>query len=213
MSNKRKFLQKERSEILMVVTKGNTLLEAVENAKNELQTEKIYYLSEEEKGGLLKSKIFHVTAISYQELITEIKSYLEQIIKGIGLTVTFETNIRDDEFNITMYSDQNSLLIGKNGNTLKALETVCRAKVRNEWKVSPKIILDVENYRDKKIESLERLAIKIAKEVRNTKVDVELDNMNSYERRIIHNKLSNFKGITTTSVGEEPNRHVIIKAE
>ena len=64
-----------------------------------------------------------------------------------------------------------------------------------------------------RIEHLERLAIRLAKEVRATKVDAVLDNMNSYERRIIHNKLSNFKGVSTVSEGEEPNRHVVIKPE
>ncbi|MCI8575146.1 MAG: hypothetical protein HFI09_01620, partial [Bacilli bacterium] len=54
---------------------------------------------------------------------------------------------------------------------------------------------------------------RIAKEVRDTKIDVALDNMNSYERRIVHNKLADFKGIRTTSEGEEPNRHIVIKAE
>ena len=72
---------------------------------------------------------------------------------------------------------------------------------------------ELENYKEKRIEHLERLAIRLAKEVRATKVDAVLDNMNSYERRIIHNKLSNFKGVSTVSEGEEPNRHVIIKAE
>ena len=63
-----------------------------------------------------------------------------------------------------------------------------------------------------KIDNLERLAIKVAKEVRATKVDAELENMNSFERRIIHNKLTNFKGVATESVGVEPNRHVVIKS-
>ena len=119
----------------------------------------------------------------------------------------------EDTYEITMYSDNNSILIGKNGQTLKALETMVRAKMNIEWNISPKIVLDVENYKEKRIEHLERLAIRLAKEVRATKVDAVLDNMNSYERRIIHNKLSNFKGVSTVSEGEEPNRHVIIKAE
>ena len=60
------------------------------------------------------------------------------------------------------------------------------------------------------INNLERTAKRIAKEVVKTKIDVKLDDMNSYERRIIHNALSNFKNISTTSEGEEPNRHIVI---
>ena len=196
-----------------VVVEGKSLLEAVENAKNELHTENILYQSTEVKGKLFKGANYKVTAISYQELLEEIKKFLKEIITNLGLEVEFESNIREESFNITMYSNNNSLLIGKNGGTLKALETLCRAKIKKEWNISPKIILDVENYKEKRISSLERLAIKTAKEVRNTKIPASLENMNSYERRIIHNKLSNFKGISTTSEGEEPNRHVVIKAE
>ena len=82
-----------------------------------------------------------------------------------------------------------------------------------DWHVHPKIVLDVENYKEKRIANLERLAIKMAKEVRQTKNDVILEDMNSYERRIIHNKLANFKGVSTVSEGEEPHRHIVIKAE
>ncbi len=198
----------------MVVTEGKTLLEAIENAKNELKTENIIYTKEEvKKGGIFKSTVYKVNAISHQELLKEIKEYLEEITKSLGLEVQFETSIREDTFTITMFSDNNAILIGKNGQTLKALETLCRAKVSADWKINVKIILDVENYKEKRVEALERLAIKTAKEVRATKIDVALENMNSYERRIIHNKLTNFKGVTTKSEGEEPNRHIVIKAE
>ncbi len=198
---------------MSVVTEAKTLIEAVENAKNELKTEKILYKSEEIKGKLFKSGSIKVTAISYQELIEEIKGYLKEIINPLGIEVEFETSNREDIFNITMFSNNNSMLIGKNGQTLKSLETLLRSKINKDWGIFPKIILDVENYKEKRIENLERLAIRTAKEVRDTKIDVALENMNSYERRIIHNKLSNFKGVITISEGEEPNRHVVIKAE
>ena len=196
-----------------VVTQGKTLLEAVENAKNDLHTEKIYYKIEEKKSGLFKGTTYEVEAISYQELIESTKDYLRKMIEPLGLSVNFETSINKDQFHINMDSDNNNILIGKNGGTLKSLETLSRAKIKKEWNAAPKIILDVENYREKRIENLERIAIKTAKEVRETKIDAVLENMNSYERRIIHNKLSNFKGVSTASIGEEPNRHIVIKAE
>ena len=92
-----------------------------------------------------------------------------------------------------------------------AIQTILRQQVYNQINVYPHILLDVENYKEKKLSNLERNAKRIAKEVLKTKIDVELDNMNSYERRIIHNALSNFKNITTTSEGEEPNRHIVIR--
>lgn len=199
---------------MAVVTEAKTLIEAVEDAKNKLQTEKILYKQEEKTSGkIFKSTVVSVTAITYTELLEEVKKYLKEVIENLGLTVNFETSINDNLFEITMYSDNNPILIGKNGQTLKALETLARAKINMEWGISPKISLDVENYKERRVEFLEKLAVRTAVEVRNSKIDATLDNMNSYERRVIHNKLTNFKGVSTTSEGEEPNRHVVIKAE
>ena len=91
-----------------------------------------------------------------------------------------------------------------------AIQTVLRQMVHNEIGLYPYILLDVENYKEKKIGHLERNAKRIAKEVLKTKIEVKLDDMNSYERRIVHNALSNFKNISTTSEGEEPHRHIVI---
>ena len=71
--------------------------------------------------------------------------------------------------------------------------------------------LVVENYKEKCENHLEKLAKQIAREVTKTKQPVIMDNMNSYERRIVHNTLANFKNITTFSEGEEPNRHIVVK--
>ena len=191
----------------MVETEGKTLLEALEEAKNLLGTENIIYTKTKED-----NNNYNIKAISFNQLVEEIENYLSDVIEHLGLLVNFESNIREEIINITMYSNNNPILIGKNGQTLKALETLVKNKVKQEWGFSPKIILDVENYKERKIDNLERLAIKVAKEVRATKVDAELENMNSFERRIIHNKLTNFKGVATESVGVEPNRHVVIKS-
>ncbi len=198
---------------MSVVIEAKTLIEAVENAKNKLATEKIIYKSKErESGKIFKTKIYEVTAIRETDLITEIKDYLKEVVEGLGLQVNFETSKENDTYYITMYSNNNSALIGKNGKTLSALETLVKNKVNIEWGFYPKVVLDVENYKEKRIAALERMAVKIAKEVRETKVDAALENMNSYERRIIHNKLANFKGVSTESVGTEPERHIIIKS-
>ena len=81
----------------------------------------------------------------------------------------------------------------------------------NEIKSYPYLILDVENYKEKQVKYLERLAKNIAREVKSTHEPVELENMNSYERRVIHNILTDDKYVYTESTGEEPNRHVVIK--
>lgn len=196
-----------------VVTESKSKIAALEEAKNKLHTEKILYNIEEVTSGLFKTTTYKVSAISYEELLNDIETYIKDILEKLDIEVSFEILENEDNYEIVMSSSNNSLLIGKDGKNLKALEQLVRAYVSNNWNNSLKIILNVENYREKRIQALERLAIKVAKEVRNTKVDVELENMNSFERRIIHNKLVNFKGVSTVSVGEEPNRHIVIKAE
>ena len=131
----------------------------------------------------------------------------------MGLNVNFETKLRDGIIYIKIYSSNNSVLIGREGNTLKALETIVKQKLNTEFNIRAIINLDVENYREKQQNRLERLAKNLAKEVLKTKTEIHLDNMNAYDRRIIHNALTNFKGIKTISEGEEPERHVIIKPE
>ena len=138
------------------------------------------------------------------------KNYLELAESD---TVNFETKLRDDNLYIKIYSSNNPILIGKGGNTLKALEQVLKQKINTDFGIRPLISLDVENYREKQVHRLERLAKNLAKEVIKTNVEVHLENMNAYDRRIIHNTLTDFKGIKTISEGEEPNRHVVIKPE
>ena len=129
----------------------------------------------------------------------------------MGVEVNIESNIRDNQINIKMFSNNNPILIGKNGQTLVALQNIVKQMVYSKTGLYPYILLDVENYKDKKQSSFEYHAKKIAKEVQKTKVDVVLDDMNSYERKIVHDVLNNFKNIKTESEGEEPHRHIVIK--
>lgn len=199
----------------VVENQGKTLNEALEKVLIELNANQseVVYKSEEIEGKLFKSSSFLVSAVTKRELLNDMKNYLQTLVEGLGLKLEMETRLQDDTFYINMYSDNNPILIGKNGQTLKALETLMKQKYLKDWNTFFKISLDVEDYKTKRVEYLEKLAIRIAKEVSDSKIDVALDNMNSYERRIVHNKLTDFKGIKTTSEGEEPNRHIVIKAE
>ena len=76
----------------------------------------------------------------------------------MGIEANFESNIRNNQINIKMYSDKNNILIGKNGQTLMAIQTILRQQVYNEINVYPHILLDVENYKEKKLSNLERNA-------------------------------------------------------
>ncbi len=195
------------------VFEGKTKEEAKSKALESLKiTEEEAYIKEEEiKGKLFKATTYKCSVIKYSDIADFIKNKLNELLNNMNLEVKFETNVRNEQINIKMYSDNNSILIGRNGQTLMAIQTILRQIVHNEIGIYPYILLDVENYKEKKISQLERNAKKIAHEVQKTKIDVSLDNMNSYERRIIHNALANFKNISTLSEGEEPNRHIVIR--
>ncbi len=196
-----------------VVLEAKSKQEAIINAMESLNAneEEIIYSIHEEKGKLFKSPLYHIKATTLVHVVELIKNYLSSVITNLGMEVSFESNIRDKTININIYVEKSGLLIGKNGETLKALEVLAKQKINQEYHCFIKLNLDIENYKLKRIENLERLAKKTAREVRSTKVEATLENMNSFERRIVHNALTDFKGVTTTSEGEEPNRHIIIK--
>ena len=195
------------------VFEGKTKEEAKEKALEALNVSEteMFCKEEEIKGKLFKATTYKCSAIKISDIADFLKEKLAELLNNMGIESQFETNVRDEQINIKMYSDKNSILIGKNGQTLMAIQTVLRQMVHNEIGMYPYILLDVENYKEKKIKNLEYLAKKTAREVAKTKVETKLDRMNSYERRVIHNALSNNKYVYTESYGEEPNRYVVIK--
>jgi spoIIIJ-associated protein len=198
-----------------IIRKGNDLEEVLNEfySETELTKDDIFYTSEVIKGKLFKADTVEVTIIKKEDLYGFAKEYLEELISNMGLEVNFEIKNKEDRKVLKMYSNNNQILIGKDGRTLKALENLVRQKISTEFGVYFKITLDVEDYRDKKDNRLIRLAKQTAKDVVKTKTKAVLDNMTSYERRVIHNALTDFKGVTTHSEGEEPNRHIIIEPE
>lgn len=167
--------------------------------------------TEEVKGGLFKGTTYKVKVYKLNDIAEEIKSFLKETLTNMNIEPTFEMKIREQQISIKMFSDKNGILIGKDGRTLKALQTIIRQHIYREINAYPYILLDVENYKEKQQKHLEFLAKKLAKEVLRTKNPVIMDNMNSYERRVVHNILTKFDKIDSSSEGEEPNRHIVIK--
>ena len=196
-------------EVFEAKTKEDAKAKALEAL--EADESEVFCKEEEIKGKLFKATTYRCSAIRITDIAEFIKEKAEEIVANMGIEAKFEYNVREEQINIKMYSDNNSILIGKNGQTLMALQTILRQIVHNEIGMYPYILLDVENYKEKKNSHLERNAKRIAKEVQKTKIDVALDDMNAYERRIVHNAISNFKNISSASEGEEPHRHIVIR--
>lgn len=191
---------------------GKNKEEAINKAVNELKTVRENLIVEvlEETKGIVKKKVI-VKVIKQDEVVDFIKDTLNEITKLMGVNINLEVRKRDESISIKIFSDNNAILIGKNGRTITALQSLIKQMVYNVLEEKISIILDVENYKEKRIKSLEYLARNTAKEVSKTKIEAKLDSMNSYERRIIHEALSNNRYVYTESTGEEPNRCVVIK--
>lgn len=191
---------------------GKNKEEAINKAVNELNTIRENLIVEvlEETKGIVKKKVV-VKVIKQDEIVDFIKDTLNEITKSMGVNINLEVRKRNETISIKIFSDNKAILIGKNGRTISALQNLIKQMVYNVLEEKISIILDVENYKEKRIKSLEYLAKNTAKEVSKTKIEAKLDSMNSYERRIIHEALSNNRYVYTESTGEEPNRCVVIK--
>ena len=156
---------------------------------------------------------YKVEALIDINLALEGKRYLESILQGMGVEYQLEVRSLNDEKEIyyNIHTNENPLLIGVKGKTLDALQTLVRNLLQTFTKESLVVNVDVGSYRENRKHQLEVLATKTAKEVAKTKVPVKLKPMSSYERRIIHNKLTEWRDVYTESEGEGTDRAIIIK--
>ncbi len=137
-------------------------------------------------------------------------AFLQEIFQTMGLTVSVETTLKEKQLSIELKGEEMGVLIGKRGQTLDSLQYLVSLVVNKGNAPYISIMLDTENYRQRRKETLESLAYNLAKKVKQTKKNVVLEPMNPYERRIIHSSLQNDRYVTTYSEGEEPYRNVVI---
>ena len=142
------------------------------------------------------------------------KKYLEGILKALDVEYQIEVRKANDEtaINYVIESNENPLLIGSKGRTLEALNLLLNNLIGSFTKEKIRVTLDIGSYRAGRERQLEILATKTAKEVAKTGIDVKLKPMNSYERRIIHEKLSDWHDVYTESEGDGEDRAIVIKA-
>ncbi len=190
--------------------KEETLLTQACEELNCQETDIIYNISEQ-KGGLLKAKKYIIEIVKVTDVADYGKQLIEEFLKGFNLNGNVETRIREKQISYKLFTDNNSIIIGKQGHILESLQTFVKQAIYNHIDIFANVILDVENYKEKQNYFLEKNVKRLAREVTISKVDIKLDPMNSYDRRVVHNALSGFDYIETISEGEEPNRYVVIK--
>jgi len=154
-----------------------------------------------------------VEALVDINLALEGKKYLESILNNMGIPHQLEVRSLNNETEIYyhIHSQENSLLIGSKGKTLEALQVLVKNLLQNYTRENILVNVDCGDYKSHRKYQLEVLATKTAKEVARTKVEVKLNPMTSYERRIIHAKLAEWNDVYTESEGEGLERAIVIK--
>lgn len=140
------------------------------------------------------------------------KDFLQEVLKTMGMEVEIGVIYDPVEkaMDIDLKGDDMGILIGKRGQTLDSLQYLTSLVVNKYSEEYVRVKLDIENYRERRKETLETLAKNISYKVKRTKRAVALEPMNPYERRVIHSALQGDRYVLTRSEGEEPFRHVVI---
>jgi len=201
-----------------VITTGRTVDEALQKAYEELQVsseESQFEILELPKKGFLglkttpaKVRVF----VEYSKADCAV-DYLQKIFKGMGLDeVAIEVKETESGAALILSGEGLGVLIGRRGETLDSLQYLAGLVANRMEGDYFRITLDSNSYREKREKTLESLAKKLAGQVARTGRNMTLEPMNPYERRIIHATVQGIEGVTSSSIGEEPNRRVVISS-
>jgi spoIIIJ-associated protein len=195
---------------------GQTVEEAIESALSQLNITKeeaeIDVIDQGKKGlfGLFGGRPAIVKVKKLIDPVSEARDFLLSVAREMGVDATIEVKRdgRDVEFNIS--GEKMALLIGKRGQTLNALQHLSQLIANGVSGQFITILLDAENYRERRKQTLTTLAERLAEKALRTNRSVSLEPMPSYERKVIHTALVDSKRVDTRSEGREPNRYIVI---
>ena len=145
------------------------------------------------------------------ETAEEAKKFLAGVFKGMDLDVTMEKMVNEERILLNLRGKGLGILIGKHGQTLNALQYLTNLAAGRLYHHRYFVMLDVENYRSRREQTLTALAKRLAEKAKRTGESVELEPMEPGERRIIHLALQADPDIVTDSEGEGSGRHVVIR--
>ena len=171
----------------------------------------IYTVDEEKKGLFGLGKSATISVVEIPDVIAYAETYISNICKATGIEVSIKTIAQEGLIKILIETNHNPVLIGKNGETLQALNELVKLAVSNKFKRKFRILLDISEYKNKKYNKVIGIAKRVAKNVLKTHIDTKLDPMTPDERKKVHNALSSWKNIKTESVGDGKDRSIVIK--
>lgn len=190
-----------------------TLEEALKSAARDkgVSVEELHYNVLEEKSGFLGvGRSVEIEAYCEKDVENFIVSYIQQYFDNAQLDGQVDIENDNGFYRITVNTSNNAILIGKAGKTLQAFNRLVKAATSAEFKKRVGLLIDVNGYKEGRYEKITKMAIRVAKDVRRTKIDATLDPMPADERKAIHNALANMEDITTQSTGEGATRRLQI---
>lgn len=197
---------------------GKTVEEALKSALRQLDTTEdkveVTVIDEGSKGffNLIGTKPAKISVTMKRDRILETKKFLSEVLEKMNVKAEINIEESNDVVNINLTGPKMGTIIGYRGETLDSLQYLTSLVVNKAKEDKYKrVILDTENYRQKREETLKRLANKIAYKVRKSGRVLKLEPMNPYERRVIHSELQNNDFVKTFSEGEEPYRRVVVE--
>ena len=148
-----------------------------------------------------------------QETGETARQFLEGLVASMGLEAEVVVQVETDRAVVDVTGEDLGLLIGRRGQTLDALQELARAAVQRRLKARARLLVDVEGYRARRRASLAEYARAMAMRAKERGTEIELEPMNSYERKIVHDAVADIEGATSFSEGDEPDRKVIVRGE
>jgi spoIIIJ-associated protein len=224
------------TEQLQIEATGETVGEAKWSALRELErlqpgldkaTVKFQVISEGERGllgvGFAPARVLAtvdadgdsqrpIEVVDESELAATVRELLERIVGAIGVHAQLEIEEDDETVTAAFFGRDLGLLIGKHGQTIDAIQYLVNAIVyRGQMEDRKAIVVDAAGYRERRKASLDALALRSAERATSAGQRVELEPMTAVERKVVHVRLKDYPGVTTSSEGTEPNRFVVIE--
>jgi len=199
-----------------IIASGKSIEEAVIHGLTALNTTedrvKVTVLEQASRGllGLIGSKVAKVELEMMPDAIEETKLFLADVFRSMKMNVIIDDHISNENMIFNLLGQDLGILIGRRGQTLDALQYLTNIVANRYSHTHMRIILDAENFRERRKATLEALALRLADKAVRYKKEVVLEPMSAQERKIIHYKLENHALIKTFSKGEEPNRRIVI---
>lgn len=190
---------------------AKTVQEAIELACLDLGVtpEELSYEVLLEKKGLFSKKA-EIEVYTTQMIIEYIESYVRRILTNMEFEVEVVSYIQDDRIFCNINTDNNSILIGKGGVILRALNFIVRNAVSLNFKKRIELSLDINGYRENRHKKVAGLAKKLGKSVQKNKIEIRLDPMPADERKVIHQVIAEMDHLRTESKGEGKDRYLTI---